>query len=153
MSAGGRVLAPAAAEGEALLLEMMREFYRVEHLRYDEGVARACLAELRESPALGRVFLIREGEAPAGYLVLTFGYSLEFHGRDALVDELYVREAHRGRGLGTAALREAEEVCRAEGIRALHLEVDHANTRAQELYRRAGYRGHGRHLLTRWLEE
>lgn len=51
-----------------------------------------------------------------------------------------------------AALQRVEEVCRMEGIRALHLEVDRGNTRAQELYRRVGYRDHDRYLLTKWLE-
>jgi len=88
----------------------------------------------------------------AGYLVLTFGYSLEFHGRDALVDELYVREAYRGRGAGTLSLAFVEEICRTEGIRALHLEVDRGNERARRLYHRAGYEDHDRYLLTRWLE-
>jgi ribosomal protein S18 acetylase RimI-like enzyme len=95
--------------------------------------------------------LIRVNDATAGYLVLTFGFSLEFGGRDALIDELYVRENFRGRGLGRASLVLAAEVCREEGIRALHLEVDRVNTRAQGVYRQAGFRDHDRYLLTKWL--
>jgi ribosomal protein S18 acetylase RimI-like enzyme len=91
-----------------------------------------------------------EGE-PVGYLVLTFGFSLEFHGRDALVDELYVRDAHRGRGAGSACMAHVEELCRDEGVRAVHLEVDHVNLRAKALYHRRGYEDHARHLLTKWL--
>jgi GNAT superfamily N-acetyltransferase len=136
---------------EALLLGLMREFYSIEHLPYDEGVARRALGELWSNPALGRVYLIRLGEELAGYVVLTFGFSLEFRGRDALVDELYVREAHRGRGVGTRCLEWVEGVCRAEEIHALHLEVDHVNLRAKRLYHRVGYRDHDRHLLTKWL--
>lgn len=135
-----------------LVIEMMEELYAVEHLRFDEAPARRALERLLGDRSLGRVYLIGpQGEA-AGYVVLTFGFSLEFHGRDALVDELYVRQGHRSRGLGQASLRFLEEVCRGEGIAALHLEVDRVNTRAQALYRRAGYRDHDRHLLTKWLE-
>lgn len=149
----GVSLRVAGASEEAPLLELMREFYHVEHLPYDEGVARRALGELWRNPALGRVYLVRAGEDLAGYVVLTFGFSLEFRGRDALVDELYVREAHRGRGVGTRCLEWVEGVCRAEGIHALHLEVDHVNLRAKRLYHRAGYRDHHRHLLTKWLAE
>ena len=39
-----------------------------------------------------------------GYLVLTLGYSLEYGGRDAFIDEVYIRSSYRGRGIGTAAL-------------------------------------------------
>lgn len=143
----------AGAPQEERVLELMREFYEAERLRFDEAVARRVLGELREVPSLGRVYLVMDGEAVAGYLVLAFGYSLEFHGRDAMVDELYVREPFRGRGLGAACLAWAEEVCRSEGVRALHLEVDHANPRAKRLYHRHGYRDHDRHLLTKWLPE
>jgi ribosomal protein S18 acetylase RimI-like enzyme len=92
-----------------------------------------------------------KGGPPVGYLVLGFGYSLEFLGRDAFVDELYVDEAHRGGGLGRRFLQAAERVCRANGVRALHLEVDPSNAVAQALYRSWGFADHDRRLMTRWL--
>ena len=77
----------------------------------------------------------------------------EFHGRGAWVDELYVREAWRGQGLGRASLAFAEELGRRAGIKALRLEVDRGNARAQRLYRAAGFQDHDRFLLTKWLEQ
>jgi len=139
-----------AADAE-LLVGLMREFYAVEHLAFDEGAAREALALILNRRAYGLVYVMRVGEEVAGYVVLAFGFSLEFRGRDALVDELYVREAFRGRGVGRAALSMLEEVCREEGVRALHLEVDRTNVRAQRLYRGAGYVDHDRYLLTKWL--
>jgi ribosomal protein S18 acetylase RimI-like enzyme len=133
------------------LVELMREFYAVEHLAFDEGAARGALRQILSEARFGVIHLIRVGAASAGYLVVTFGFSLEFHGRDAFVDELYLRENFRGRGIGKASIEFAAEVCRAEGIAALHLEVERENTRAQALYRRAGFRDHDRYLLTRWL--
>ncbi|HEV2762795.1 MAG TPA: GNAT family N-acetyltransferase [Pyrinomonadaceae bacterium] len=142
---------PADEGDEDLLVELMREFYAVEHLRFDDEASRRALAMLLGSRAYGVVYVIRAGEETAGYLVLTFGFSLEFHGRDALVDELYVREAFRGRGLGRAALRAAEALCRDEGVKAIHLEIDRTNVRAQGLYRGEGYVDHDRYLWTKWL--
>lgn len=135
-----------------IVLELMREFYLGERLHFDEKVARRALDELWADPRLGRLYLIRTGEEVVGYTVLAFGFSLEFHGRDALVDEFYVREADRGAGIGTACLAMLEEVCRAEGIRAIHLEADRTNLRVKRLYHRVGYEDHDRHLLTKWLE-
>jgi GNAT superfamily N-acetyltransferase len=137
---------PADAE---LLVGMMREFYEHERMEFEEGAARRALGELLGDRRLGRVHLIREGAEVAGYLVLTFGFSLEFGGRDAFVDELFLRANWRGRGVGRRALEFAAEVCRGEGVRALHLEVDHVNTVAQALYRKSGFRDHDRHLLTK----
>jgi len=143
----------AEADDEALVLALMREFYAIEHLPYSEAVAARALRELRDNPALGRVYLVHAGDALAGYVVLTFGFSLECRGRDALVDELYVREPFRGRGLGTACLGWLGQVCRDEGVHALHLEVDRTNERAKRLYPRVGYEDHDRHLMTKWLRD
>ena len=94
----------AGPADEDLVLSLMREFYELEHLTFSDEPARAALRQILESHTYGSVALIHAGEELAGYLVLTFGFSLEFHGRDALLDELYVREAFRGRGAGTLSL-------------------------------------------------
>jgi GNAT superfamily N-acetyltransferase len=142
----------AGPADEDLVLSLMREFYALEHLTFTEEAARHALRQILESHAHGVVALMHAGDEVAGYLVLTFGFSLEFHGRHALVDELYVREPCRERGAGTLSLAFVEELCRTEGIHALHLEVDRANEPAQRLYHRAGYQDHDRYLLTKWLE-
>jgi diamine N-acetyltransferase len=111
----------------------------------------AALLTLMGDDSLGRVWLIEVDGSAAGYLVAVWGFSLEWHGRDAFVDELFVDPAHRRRGLGTAALRRAETECLAAGVRALHLEVERSNPRAQALYRREGYRDHDRYLMTKRL--
>ncbi len=131
------------------LLEFMREYYEFDHLPFDEQVARAALTKFVGDEALGRVWLISyEGEA-IGYLVLTLGYSLEYGGRDAFIDEVYIRESHRRRGIGQRVLTFAEEVCRSLGVRALHLEVERANTNAHGLYRKVGFVDHDRYLMTK----
>jgi ribosomal protein S18 acetylase RimI-like enzyme len=94
----------------------------------------------------------REG-TPAGYLVLTWGYSLEFHGRDAFIDELYVAPAHRGVGVGRDAVAFAETACREHGAGAVHLEVELDNERAHGLYRRSGFAERGLRLMTKRLDE
>jgi ribosomal protein S18 acetylase RimI-like enzyme len=131
------------------LLEMMRDFYAHESLRFDPGVAERALREMLADDRLGRVFLIGGGAEAAGYAVLTFGYSLEFHGRDAFVDELYLQEGARGRGTGRQALEFLAGVCSDLGVRALHLEVERENETAQRLYRGFGFQDHDRYLMTK----
>ena len=133
------------------LLSMMRGLYEHDASPFDEGSARAALARMLGEESYGLAYLITLGEEVAGYLVLTFGFSLEFGGRDAFVDELFVRAEFPGRGLGSGALRFAEEVCRGRGVRALRLEVERANAAAQAVYRRAGFAAHDRLLMTRRL--
>jgi ribosomal protein S18 acetylase RimI-like enzyme len=128
------------------------EFYRHGSYPFDEAENREAARVLLETPAYGQVWVAEEEGSVVAYFALAFGYSLEFRGRDAFLDELYVTDAWRGKGLGGEALTIAEEACRAEGIRALHLEVERDNLGAIELYRRRGFVEHTRYLMTRKLQ-
>ena len=131
---------------------MMREFYAHEGLTFDQEIARRALQGIIGDKTFGRVFLIVAADRAAGYAVLTFGYSLEFHGRDAIVDELYLRDEYRGRGFGKRSLEFLSGVCVEMGIKALHLAVEKENTRAQTVYRKFGFEDHDRYLMTKWIE-
>ncbi|HWY69343.1 MAG TPA: GNAT family N-acetyltransferase [Terriglobales bacterium] len=133
------------------LLPLIQDFYSFEHLPYDEARLKRLLTELIEDKNLGRLVLFEHSRQLIGYMVLGFGFSLEFHGRDCFIDEFYVRPDRRQQGIGSAAVDFARQTCRELGIRALHLEADHFNTRGHEFYRRLGFKDHDRHLMTRWL--
>jgi diamine N-acetyltransferase len=135
------------------LVEFIREFHEFEHLPFDESTIRLMLPNILNNDALGRVWLIQDGSEPIGYIVLAFGYSLEFLGRDAIIDELYIRESHRGQGIGTSAIQFVEDACSSLGIQAVHLEVDRQNTAAQSLYRKVGFEDHDRYLMTKWIKK
>jgi GNAT superfamily N-acetyltransferase len=133
------------------LLGLMREFYAGQHLRFDEQVARSGLKKLLADPSLGQACFIYHSTDLAGYFALTFCFSLEFHGKFALLDELYVREAFRGRHLGQAVIAFAESVCKHAGVKALRLEVGRENDAAQTVYRACGFVQDERNLFTKWL--
>jgi ribosomal protein S18 acetylase RimI-like enzyme len=145
-------LRPALPGDEDDVLALMREFYLHEGIALDEPAARSGLAALLADPSLGSVWFVEGGGAPAGYMVVTLGFSLEFAGRFALLDELYVREGFRSGGVGARAVEEAAAACAAWGVRALRLEVGWENDAAQRLYRRLGFDAHDRHIMTRWLD-
>ena len=131
-----------------LVLRLMSQLYsRVE---FDEARARSAYVDLLAHPEHGGLWLIQAGGQPAGYIVLTICYSLEFHGRFALLDELFVDEPWRGQGLGGQALAFADQFCREHGLKAIRLEAAWKNARAIELYKRAGYGVDDRHLMTKW---
>lgn len=146
MSVEIEIATPFAAE---ILLELMERFYAEEGYPYDRRKARAALEPFLATPALGRAWLLRDGDVAVGYFVLTLGWSLEYGGRDAFVDELFVSPSHRGRGLGRRALEAIDDACAELGVQALHLEVEKDNLPATELYRRWGFEDHDRRLMSK----
>jgi GNAT superfamily N-acetyltransferase len=117
---------------------------------FDEFCVRQNLAELLNDPSYGLIYLVRENAAAVAYLVICFDFSLEYRGKGAWIDELFVEPAHRGQGIGTRLLELAETASREHGAQTLHLEVNHGN-RAFELYRRRAFIDHHRYLMTKWL--
>jgi ribosomal protein S18 acetylase RimI-like enzyme len=145
-------LRPATPADLEAVLALHRAFFAEDGYTFREEESRANLARLLGDPSLGRLWVMdSEGEV-VGYLLLAFGFSLEFRGRNAFVDELYVAPGHRGRGLGKRAIALATDACRELGVRALHLEVERYKEGAQELYRRSGFVDHDRYLMTKWIE-
>lgn len=74
---------------------------------------------------------------------------LLFVGSTVQFSRLAVRQAARRRGIATALLQAAEEETREAGARRLVL---HAQTYAQELYDRAGFRVRGRSFVEAGIE-
>lgn len=133
------------------VLPLMREFYSQQEMVFDEAVARTALNKVVANPALGQVYLIFRQQELAGYFVLTFCFSLEFRGKFALLDELYLREPFRRQKFGRSAVEFAQRICRDAGIKALRLEVWTGNQAAQSLYKAEGFKTEERFLMTKWL--
>lgn len=133
------------------IVTMMRQFYVHEELMFDESAGRLALQGILSDETFGEVFLILADDEIAGYAVLTFGYSLEFHGRDAFVDELFLAEKFRGQGIGGIVLEFLSSVCAGHEIKALHLEVERKNIAAQGAYSKYGFADQDRFLMTKWL--
>lgn len=135
-----------------IILSLMQKLYLHDHIQYDENVARLTLVNLLKDNTKGKVWLIQYNEEAVGYCVLTFGYSLEFHGRDALMDELYISDDYRGKGIGQATIQFIEGVCKELKIDALHLHVGRTNSKAQTLYEKVGFRELDRNIMTKWIK-
>jgi GNAT superfamily N-acetyltransferase len=93
---------------------------------------------LRDHPT-ALVLLAFVGPAPVGIAVGFFGLST-FQARPLLnIHDLAVVSAHRGKGVGRALLREAENRALGRGCCKLTLEVQDANARARALYASFGF--------------
>jgi len=144
---------PAVLSDLDAIIAMMRDLYASDGLPFPRHGPEA-LELLLNNPAYGYCEIITDMKVHIGYFVIGFGFSLEFGGRDAFLDELYIVRSARNQGLGRAAVARAINVCKEAGIRSLHLEVNSKNIAAQRLYRGAGFtpRHSGYDLLTLRLD-
>lgn len=96
-------------------------------------------------------WIVREDGMPVGYVALSQGHSISSGGPDGFIDDLYLVPAARGRGIGQKVLAFVEAEARRRGWRAMHLEVEIPNTRAQRSYARFGFQPSPRKLMTKAL--
>lgn len=143
----------AKAEDHDELLELMQEFYVFEQITFDRAVVRTVLTELTGSDTYGQIFLITSQGKIIGYLLMSLCYSAEFGGRFLLLDELYLREEYRGKGVGKYTMAFAEETGKRLGVQSIRLEVSHENTKALTLYKKVGFSSHGRDFLTKKISD
>ena len=92
------------------------------------------LVPLLEDDAHGVVYLVDNEQ---GYVVITWGYSLESGGREALIDEIYLRR--RGEGLGSKVMDALFDDMAARGVVTMFLETETHNRRARRFYARQGF--------------
>lgn len=130
------------------LLQMMADFYKIDGYPFDYPLTHKNFTEFLQKEHLGRGWLILHQDLIIGYLLLCFGFSFEFGGRDAFLDELFIKEAFRGKGAGTAAVEFVSSEAPKHGVKALHLEVELTNEKAFSLYRKKGFKEHQRRLMT-----
>ena len=139
----------ATVEHIPTVLNMMEQFYAMNNYTFDRRTALRSMASFAGDSNLGRVWVIRYDGKAVGYVVLTFGFSFEYFGYDAFVDELYVYEQYRNKGIGSAALEFVQGQAINLGINALHLEVEPNNAAGMKLYRDHGFLEKGRIPLTK----
>jgi GNAT superfamily N-acetyltransferase len=140
----------ASLEDTGTLLPLMRAYHEFEGIDATDAERLATIEPLLAGEDnLGQVWLIETAGGTVGYIALCYGYSIEFGGRDAFLDELFIVETERGRGLGRRALERVKAEAARNGVKALHLEVARENTTAKNFYGKAGFQSRERfHLMS-----
>jgi len=117
-----------------LLLTLVEAFCALDQHPYVPARVKSALRPLLEHDDFGVVYLVNDDQ---GYVVITWGYSLESGGREALVDEIYL--CQRGLGVGTQVMQALFEDLRGRGIVKMFLETERHNARARTFYARQGF--------------
>jgi diamine N-acetyltransferase len=135
-----------------ILLSFIQKFYAVDgSIAFNPIIVRRAIIQLLSDESMGRIWLIQSQNQAIGYVILTLGYSLEYGGRDAFIDEIYIEPTFQGKGIGKKTIEFLEEICISLNVEALHLEVERENTTAQSFYRQVGFTDHDRYLMTKYF--
>lgn len=119
-------------------LEMSKEFYSMsccDHnvdISHFENAFDYCL----NSNPYAKIFMIEYGNQIAGYANIAFTYSIEAGGQVVLLEELFIKQEFRGKGLGKMFFEYVECNYPAKRYR---LEVTDCNIGARRLYEKLGY--------------
>ncbi|MHC9237853.1 GNAT family N-acetyltransferase [Pseudooceanicola sp. 502str34] len=118
------------------LMPMVSAFHEEMGITQTDEAREAALMPLLEGSPHGVAYLIGPARAPIGYIVITFGWSLELGGMEGFVDEFYIRAGVRGRGIGAEVLHSLPTALSKAGLKALHLEVRKSDARVVAFYKR-----------------
>lgn len=139
-----------SSEDLKILLPLVADYHVFEQIdSTKEEREKALIPLLKPGSNFVSVYLILFEQEMVGYIALCFGYSIEFGGRDAFIDEFYIVESMRGKKIGTEVLRQIKVEASKLDIKALHLEVANSNYRAKKLYESLGFESREKfHLLS-----
>lgn len=125
----------ADVDAVAGLFDLYRQFYRQAS---DVDGARVFLRDRLEREQ-SAIFLAIDGAEPVGFTQLFPSFTSAGMARIFILNDLFVAQSARGRGVGTALLRQAAEFARGEGAVRLFLSTETGNLTAQSLYEREGW--------------
>ena len=133
------VAGPHEAESVARLLIAFRDHYGEEWP--SDNAFLAGVERLMEDPKTTE-FLLGSPDAdspPAGIVQLRFRYGIWRAGMECLVEDVFVEDHARGRGLARALLELATERARERECRLMELDVHEDNTAGLALYESFGF--------------
>ena len=93
----------ATKPDRTLLNTLFSEFYASDAVLHSipQSYHDAALDELFSGASRQRAYVLADGETPVGYALLSEKFSHEAGGPELWLEELYLRKAARGKGLGS----------------------------------------------------
>ncbi len=131
----------------SIITKMMQDFYAIDNYPMDVEVAKKLFQEFISNEHLGKSWLMYSENEIVGYIILTFIFSFEYGGKIAFVDELFIKETARGKGIGKEAIQFIQAEVPKLSLKLLYLEVEPHNENAQKLYLAHDFELHNRKLM------
>lgn len=129
------------------IIQLMGEFYRIDNYPFDIEISRELFNQFLTDENLGKAWLILYQNEIVGYVILTYVFSFEYQGKIAFLDELYIRENARGKGIGKETIAFIQQEAPKLSLKIIYLEVETHNDAAQKLYIANDFAIHKRKIM------
>lgn len=104
-------------------------------INIEEGVK-----SLLRNESLATPYFIKMGEERVGYVILTKYHSVEKGGVTIYIDELYVEDRFRKKGIGGKVMEEIMRLARTLGAKTLWAQTETYNKAAQSFFKGHGFK-------------
>lgn len=121
------------------LLRLMSGFAHVAHLPWDSLQRKQNVAEFTANAKQGDIWFVILDGRKIGYAVNVFGFSFEFGGRVAFIDEFYIEESHQRAGIGGQTLDFIAKDAGRTGSVAMLLEASDSESHLHAFYEKSGF--------------
>jgi len=122
------------------MLPLVQAYWTFEGIEgFDSLQVSRQLTRVLSMTSLGCGWVATEDQSIRGYLLAVYVFSLEHLGLTAEIDEFYVQDGERGKGVGSKLLIAAEKEFKRMGCTNVSLQLGRTNAVAREFYRRIGY--------------
>lgn len=133
-------ISPAETGDLEQLAELLAELFTLESdFRPDREKQLRGLRLILGSPALGRLFVLRDQGRVAGMANLLITVSTAEGCRVAVLEDVIVRSEYRGKGLGRRLVEQVLCWAKTEGMTRVTLLADRDNEAALAFYRELGF--------------
>ncbi|WP_432672832.1 GNAT family N-acetyltransferase [Flavobacterium sp. SM2513] len=130
-----------------LIVAMMQDFYAIDNYPIQPETTKKLFKTFIDDENLGQCWLILHDEVIVGYVILTYIFSFEYQGRIAFLDELYLNEKARGKGIGKITLEFIHDQALQKELKIIYLEIESHNAVAKKLYLSGNFIVHNRQLM------
>lgn len=123
------------------LIELARAYWRFEKIPgFQPKLYRKLVTKIQKNPSQGRIWVAIQGDRVIGYLIAVYLISFEYGGISAEIDEFYVKDPERGRGVGESLLKTFRGKMRRQKVVQISLRVGKLNHEGIRFYKKFGFR-------------
>jgi GNAT superfamily N-acetyltransferase len=129
----------ATPDQRETIIEMINELWTYDDVATERDNISQAVGLIFSRPGLAEIHLLYEGDKVAGYFILVPSFSIECGGLYVILDELFVREPFRRRGLGRQIINFVLDRCREQGWLVIEAMAYEENKIAQYFYGSHGF--------------